>query len=149
MSEEEVDHQRLVLHEVEVAEELFVKEKPQLEVLVPDQQWLLGLEVPVLEECGDFTPTIHQESKCKSYNFTKNYNLGKQHCLFWRLKWRKKSENFDFSFWSILAPTRFLAYYFEQCIWWKVKVCAQWKCRDKCFKVWHIFGIRNMVNDWN
>lgn len=71
MSEEEVDHQRLVLHEVEVAEELFVKEKPQLEVLVPDQQWLLGLEVPVLEECGDFTPTIHQESKCKSYNFTK------------------------------------------------------------------------------
>ena len=38
MSEEEVDHQRLVLHEVEGAEELFVKEKPQLEVLVPDQQ---------------------------------------------------------------------------------------------------------------
>ena len=42
----------------------FVKERPQQVELEQDQQ-CHELEEQVLEACGDFTPTILQELKCK------------------------------------------------------------------------------------
>ena len=62
---EEVPQQDL--QELEVVVEPFVKEKLQ-PVGLELEPWRLEPEVPVPEECGDFTLMTPLESKCKCFS---------------------------------------------------------------------------------